>query len=109
MNPEDMLLSALAGCHMLWYLHFAADAGITVTAYQDTPQGLAEHGPGGAGRFRAATLNPVVTVSPNTDLALAQSLHARIHEVCFIARSVSFPVTVNPQTRIEAPPQEPPR
>ena len=23
MNPEDLLLSALAGCHMLWFLHYA--------------------------------------------------------------------------------------
>jgi organic hydroperoxide reductase OsmC/OhrA len=107
MNPEDLLLSALSGCHMLWYLHFAADAGITVTAYEDTPQGFAEHGPAGAGRFRAARLRPLVSVQPGTDLALAQSLHARIHEVCFIARSVAFPVTIEARTRISAQPQEP--
>src|SRR3546814_6247182 len=29
-NPEDMLLSALAACHMLWYLHLASAAGIVV-------------------------------------------------------------------------------
>ena len=27
-NPEDMLLSALAACHMLWYLHLCAVAGV---------------------------------------------------------------------------------
>jgi organic hydroperoxide reductase OsmC/OhrA len=26
MNPEDLLLSALSSCHMLWYLHYASDA-----------------------------------------------------------------------------------
>ncbi|MCS5946318.1 OsmC family protein [Klebsiella variicola subsp. variicola] len=30
MNPEDLLLSSLSACHMLWYLHLASDAGITV-------------------------------------------------------------------------------
>ncbi|EDM71757.1 hypothetical protein RAZWK3B_20431 [Roseobacter sp. AzwK-3b] len=25
-KPEDMLISALSACHMLWFLHFAADA-----------------------------------------------------------------------------------
>lgn len=32
MNPEDLLLSALSACHMLWYLHYASDAGIVVLA-----------------------------------------------------------------------------
>jgi organic hydroperoxide reductase OsmC/OhrA len=107
MNPEDLLLSALAGCHMLWYLHLAADAGVVVTAYSDAPEGIAEHGAGGAGRFCRATLRPVVTLAPGSDVTLAQSLHHRIHEVCFIARSVAFPVTIEPQTRIAAQPQEP--
>ncbi|MEL6992893.1 MAG: OsmC family peroxiredoxin, partial [Pseudomonadota bacterium] len=33
-NPEDMLISALSACHMLWYLHLASDDGIAVTAYR---------------------------------------------------------------------------
>src|SRR3546814_4966266 len=41
-NPEDMLLSALAACHMLWYLHLASAAGIVVQSYQDTPIGRSE-------------------------------------------------------------------
>ena len=31
-NPEDFLVSALSACHMLWYLHLCADAGVIVTA-----------------------------------------------------------------------------
>src|SRR3546814_8893764 len=34
-NPEDLLLSALASCHMLWYLHLASNAGIIVHAYEE--------------------------------------------------------------------------
>jgi organic hydroperoxide reductase OsmC/OhrA len=41
MNPEDLLLSALSACHMLWYLHYASDAGIVVTSYSDAPLGWA--------------------------------------------------------------------
>ncbi len=29
-NPEEMLLAALSSCHMLWFLHLCADAGIIV-------------------------------------------------------------------------------
>jgi organic hydroperoxide reductase OsmC/OhrA len=97
MNPEDLLLSALSACHMLWYLHYASDAGIAVSAYEDAPVGQGEIGPGGAGRFVAATLRPVVTVPAGTDLAAAEVIHHRIHRVCFIARSLNFPVSYEPR------------
>ena len=96
MNPEDLLLSALSACHMLWYLHYAADAGIVVTAYEDSPLGVGEVGPGGAGRFISATLRPRITVSAGTDIAAATAIHHRIPGVCFIARSVNFPVHQQP-------------
>lgn len=94
MNPEDLLLSALSGCHMLWYLHLAAVARIVVSAYEDTPLGLGETTPDGAGRFVSVTLRPKVTVATGTDLLRAEALHHDIHRHCFIARSVAFPVGV---------------
>lgn len=61
MNPEDLLLSSLSACHMLWYLHLASDAGITVMEYQDSPVATGEVLKGGAGRFISATLRPKIT------------------------------------------------
>jgi len=94
MNPEDMLLSALAGCHMLWYLHLASTAGIVVISYRDAPLGLGETAPDGAGRFVKATLRPRITVQAGADLARAGAIHHEIHKVCYIARSVAFPVAI---------------
>lgn len=94
MNPEDLLLSSLSACHMLWFLHLASDAGIHVHAYHDTPEGLGEVSPNGAGRFISATLKPLITVPPETDTSVANQIHLDIHDRCFIARSVSFPVTI---------------
>lgn len=99
-NPEDMLLAALSACHMLWYLHFASEAGVRVLRYEDDPRGLGEAGPGGAGRFLSAELRPRIAVPAGTDLHRAAALHGRIHEVCFIARSVAFPVTCRPRYRV---------
>ena len=96
MNPEDLLLSSLSACHMLWYLHLASDAGIVVTAYADTPEGVGEVSPDGAGRFVAATLRPRITVQAGADMERAHAIHHEIHKVCFIARSVAFPVTIEP-------------
>ncbi len=92
-NPEDMLISALSACHMLWYLHLAAVAGIVVTGYADTPEGMGETTPDGAGRFVSAVLRPVIHVKAGADLERAEAIHHEIHKVCFIARSVNFPVT----------------
>ena len=101
MNPEDLLLSALSACHMLWYLHYASDAGLRVLGYEDSPLGQGEMGPGGAGRFVKATLRPRVILPAGSDLVAAEAIHHRIHAVCFIARSVSFPVDYEPEFVLE--------
>lgn len=93
-NPEDMLIAALSACHMLWYLHLASQAGIVVHAYEDAPIGFGLSEPTGAGRFDRAVLRPHITLGKDADAALADAIHQRIHEVCFIARSVNFPVAI---------------
>jgi organic hydroperoxide reductase OsmC/OhrA len=91
-NPETLLISALSACHMLWYLHLAAVAGITVTDYRDTPEAMGESLPDGSGRFLSATLKPQITLAPGSDPEKADAIHHEIHKYCFIARSVNFPV-----------------
>ena len=92
-NPEDLLLSSLAACHMLWYLHLASPVGIVVKRYEDTPVGVGETGSRGEGRFVRAVLRPKIAVERGADLAKADSLHHEVHHFCFIARSVNFPVS----------------
>ena len=36
-NPEDLLITALSSCHMLWFLHLSFNAGIVVMGYEDHP------------------------------------------------------------------------
>ena len=92
-NPEDLLLSSVAACHMLWYLHLASNAGIVVRGYEDSPLGVGETGSRGEGRFVRAILRPRIRVDRGTDLAKADSLHGEVHQFCFIARSVNFPIS----------------
>ena len=37
-NPEDMLVYSLSSCHMLWYLHLCADAGLVVFSFSSCVQ-----------------------------------------------------------------------
>ena len=96
-NPEDLLVAALSSCHMLWYLHFCADAGIVATSYEDDAEGEMVMERGGAGQFVSVTLRPRVGLAPGSDAEKALSLHEKAHELCFIARSVNFPVTCEPE------------
>lgn len=99
-NPEDMLLSSLSVCHMLWYLHLCADAGVIVTAYTDNVEGILEYGKNG-GRFTEVILHPIVSVKSEEMIPLAMSLHSEAHACCFIANSVNFPVDHQPSIIIE--------
>ncbi len=93
-SPEELLVGSLSSCHMLWFLHLCADAGIVVTAYSDRPEGcMAEHADG-AGEFTEVVLHPRVTLADPGRAAELDALHHRAHEMCFIARSVNFPVRV---------------
>lgn len=96
-NPEDFLIAALSSCHMLWYLHLANQAGISVRAYSDNPVGHGETLPDGSGRFLSATLRPAIEVPKGTDIEKAKSLHRDVHKYCFIARSVNFPIACEPE------------
>lgn len=96
-NPEDMLIAALSSCHMLWYLHLCSEAGVIVTSYQDNPIAVGEVEPSGKGRFLSATLKPRIEITPESDPVKAVQLHDEIHQYCFVARSVNFPVTYEPQ------------
>ncbi|MFF1251508.1 OsmC family protein [Pseudarthrobacter sp. NPDC058329] len=97
-NPEQLLLAALAQCHMLSFLHVAVKHGVVVTDYRDEATGLMRLNRDGSGQFESVTLRPQVTVADGQHVALAAELHHEANQVCFIARSVNFPVEHVPVT-----------
>lgn len=103
-NPEELLVGALSGCHMLWALHFCADAGIVVTDYVDDAYGeMVERGDG-SGEFTSVILRPRMKITDASRIADAIAIHGRVHEVCAIARSVNFSVTCEPAVTAEESP-----
>lgn len=99
-NPEDLLVASLSACHMMSYLHVCVKAGITVVDYEDNATGamLTE---GDSGRFTEVILNPIVTITDKTMLELANELHKKANELCFIANSVNFQVRHNPRCIVQ--------
>lgn len=91
-NPEELLIASLSACHMLWFLHLCADSGIAVTAYMDNAEGTVDMNADGSGQFREVVLHPRCEYEQTPAREQIEALHHRAHELCFIARSVNFPV-----------------
>jgi organic hydroperoxide reductase OsmC/OhrA len=88
-TPEELLVASLSTCHMLWFLHLCADAGIVVIEYEDAASGIMAEHPDGSGEFTSVVLRPRAVITDPTRIPAAMSLHPRAHDLCFIARSVN--------------------
>lgn len=99
-NPEELFVSTLSSCHMLWYLHLCAVNGIVVTNYRDEAKGLMTETADGGGRFIEVVLYPVVTITEAAQTARAIELHREAGEKCFLANSVNFPVRHIPKCEV---------
>lgn len=95
-NPEELFIASISSCHMLWYLHLCAEAGIIVTKYEDQTKGLMVETTDGGGKFKEVILNPIVTISEGGDIQKAYDLHIKANEHCFITNSLNFPISHNP-------------
>jgi len=100
-NPEDLFLSSLASCHMLWYLHLCADNKIIVESYTDEASGTMTTEANGSGRFTEVVLAPAITIQNADKTDLAYQLHHKAHEMCFLANSVNFDIVIQPKIKAQ--------
>jgi organic hydroperoxide reductase OsmC/OhrA len=102
-NPEELFVASISTCHMLWFLHLCAEAGVVVTDYYDHAVGTMLETEDGGGYFSEVSLHPTVTVSDQSMVDKANSIHYRANALCFIANSVKFPVHHHPTALVETP------
>ena len=95
-NPEELLVASLSSCHLLWYLHLCAEAEVVVVDYKDKAIGKMSETETGSGKFTRVILQPEVVITAESSLEQAKKLHSKVHEFCFIANSVNFPVLCQP-------------
>jgi organic hydroperoxide reductase OsmC/OhrA len=100
-NPEELLVSSLSACHMLWYLHLCSVNNIVVTGYRDQARGTMIEGADGGGHFKEVELNPSITLSETAMIGRATELHEEANRLCFVANSVNFPVTHKPVFEVQ--------
>lgn len=100
-NPEDLLMASVSSCHMLWYLHLCATAGVVVVDYEDNAEGTMVEEPDGSGRFTSIILKPVVTVAAPSMVEKALELHKDANRLCFIANSLNFKIGHRPECKVQ--------
>lgn len=91
-NPEDLLVSSISSCHMLWYLHFCSVNNVIVDEYTDIAEGIMLEDTNGKGYFKEVTLHPNIIVRSKEMVEKAIELHKKANEYCFIGNSVNFPI-----------------
>ena len=72
-NPEDLLLSSISSCHMLWYLHLCSKNDIVVLEYKDNAVGTMIESADGSGHFKEVLLQPEVLISKKEQVEQANS------------------------------------
>ncbi|WP_339657539.1 OsmC family protein [uncultured Maribacter sp.] len=100
-NPEDLFLSSLSACHMLWYLHLCSVHKIIVTQYIDHASGVMEETVNGSGKFTRVILHPKVVISNLNMMTKANQLHQEANKMCFIANSCNFNIEHRPNILVE--------
>jgi organic hydroperoxide reductase OsmC/OhrA len=101
-DPEEALVAALASCHMLFFLSFAAKGGFVVDRYEDAAVAVMSKNEHGKLFISKITLNPVIAFSGAKWPSLEEfnALHHHSHEECYIANSVRAEVVVAAQQTV---------
>ena len=94
-DPEEAMIASLSSCHMLWFLAFAAGAGLVVDSYVDAATGQMGKTETGRSWLAKVSLNPVTAFSGRQpDQAELDALHHRAHDYCDMANSVKCEMTI---------------
>ena len=96
-NPEELLMAAIAQCHMLSFLYAAHEAGIAIADYVDETTGTMSY-QGGSGVMTSVTLRP--TIETTASAADVDRLHEEAKAMCVLRASVNFPVNVESVTTL---------
>ncbi len=95
-DPEKMLTSGLASCHMLTFLAIAEVKGYKVESYSDRAIGYLEKGDSGRPEVTRIELQPQIQFSADKqpDAATLKRMHDSAHRNCFVGNSIKAKVDV---------------
>ena len=94
-DPEEAMIASLSSCHMLWFLAFAANAGLVVDTYIDEASGKMGKDSNDKRYLAEVTLRPFTSFTGREpDQTEIDALHHQAHDHCEMAHSVRAAITV---------------
>ncbi len=95
-DPEEAFVAALSSCHMLFFLFFAAKAGLALDHYEDEAVGVMIRNERGKLFVSKVILDPKIVFAGERRPSEAEitDLHHRSHDECYLANSVLTEVVV---------------
>jgi organic hydroperoxide reductase OsmC/OhrA len=95
-NPEDLLGTALATCHMLTFLALCAKSKVEILGYEDHAEAILDT-VDKVTRVTQVHLRPTIRVSRGTSMAKVVELFEKAHKYCFVANSVTCEAVLSPR------------
>ena len=92
LNPEQLVALGAASCQMLSFLHVAAKSRVDVVEYTDEPQAVM-----GDKAIAEIVLSPRIVIAGVINEPKVRRLIGIAHDYCYVARSLSCPVRVEPE------------
>lgn len=99
-NPEELLMTAIAQCHLLSFMYIANRDGHEIVDYLDDVEGEMQFS-GGSGHMTSVTLKP--TVVTHLDPAVVAAIHEEAKGMCVMRQSVNFPINIVGDVRAPEP------
>jgi organic hydroperoxide reductase OsmC/OhrA len=94
-DPEEAMIASLSSCHMLWFLAFAANAGLVVDTYVDEASGKMGKDENDRSYLAEVTLRACTSFTGRVpSQEELDALHHQAHEHCEMAHSVRADITV---------------
>ncbi|GHF88542.1 OsmC family protein [Thalassotalea marina] len=93
-DPEEAFVASLSSCHMLLFLHIAAQKGFVVESYIDDAIGEMKKNEQGKISITKVMLRPDILFSGDKQPTIEdlKIMHHQSHDECFIANSVKTEV-----------------
>ena len=101
-TPEHFLVAALASCYVSTLSSISQISKFEFNSLDLETEGILGH-ENGTLRFQGIHLRPHVKIAREEDRERALRLLQKAEKSCLIARSLSCPVTVEPEIQVEMP------
>jgi organic hydroperoxide reductase OsmC/OhrA len=97
-DPEEAFVASLSSCHMLFFLFYAAKAGLKIDRYEDEAIGELGKNARGAMAMLKVRLRPKIDWVGNVPSGeQLDKMHHSAHESCYIANSVTTEIVIEPR------------